>query len=107
MKKYLITNDTNSDRLEIDAEDETAARHWVINHLNLSLNWTIAEVSPVGRPVVIGDVADALIGLFGYALSDLTTNGALDRRKVNDVLTSLDAEQQAEALNYRRRKDAA
>jgi hypothetical protein len=49
MNRYLITNDTNDDRIELTAEDETAARHWVINHLDLSLNWTIAQVVEHGR----------------------------------------------------------
>jgi hypothetical protein len=39
--KYLATNDMNSDSYTFDTADDTAARDWVINHLNLSLNWTI------------------------------------------------------------------
>ena len=29
----------------IQANDSTEARHWVINHLDLSENWTVTEVN--------------------------------------------------------------
>jgi hypothetical protein len=42
--KFLITNETNRDCHQIVATDWTAARHWVINHVDLSLNWSIHRV---------------------------------------------------------------
>lgn len=31
------------DDIHFMAKDDTEARHWVINHLDLSLNWTVVK----------------------------------------------------------------
>jgi hypothetical protein len=100
MQEYLLTNDSNDDRLQISAEDETAARHWVINHLDLSRNWTITPVTDPRQAAEVGDLADGLIELYGYRLDDLTSNGTLDRDKVEAVRASLTPEQQARLTEY-------
>lgn len=46
------------------------------------------------------DLADALIDLFGYGLSDFTTDGNLDSAKVESVFRSLTSEQKAEVMAY-------
>ena len=51
MKQYtaITTNDKHSEggysRINFVASDETEARHWIINHLDLSLNWTVLQFS--------------------------------------------------------------
>lgn len=44
MAKYIATSKTGQ-TIEFTANDESAARHWVINHLDLSQDWRI-EVNP-------------------------------------------------------------
>jgi hypothetical protein len=45
IKKYHITNNTTIENYTILKESSEEARHWVINHLNLSLNLTIKETN--------------------------------------------------------------
>ena len=41
MRKYLITNNKDNERYNKEFENETEARHWIINHLDTSKQWTI------------------------------------------------------------------
>ena len=43
MTKYIITNNQDAERFVIDCKDSTEARHWVINHVDLSKDWNITE----------------------------------------------------------------
>ena len=40
---FQATSDKSNEVIVIQAKDSTEARHWVINHLDLSKNWTIKE----------------------------------------------------------------
>lgn len=42
MTIYTIKNTKNKDIYVKEFKDETDARHWVINHLDLSLDWKIS-----------------------------------------------------------------
>ena len=44
MNTYLITNNKNSDSYTKDFLDTSEARHWIINHLDLSNEWSINSV---------------------------------------------------------------
>ena len=44
MNTYLITNNKNSLSYTKDFSDISEARHWVINHLDLSNEWNIDQV---------------------------------------------------------------
>ncbi len=41
MNTYIASSDKLKREVVFKAENETEARHWVINHLDLSGNWTI------------------------------------------------------------------
>ena len=41
MKKFIIACQVEGIEYEIKAADAGEARHWVINHLDLSKEWTI------------------------------------------------------------------
>jgi hypothetical protein len=41
---FGLSNDKDSEVYTRQFEDETEARHWVINHLDLSKNWTITKL---------------------------------------------------------------
>ena len=41
MQKYCITNNEYNDRYNKEFENQTDARHWIINHLDTSKEWTI------------------------------------------------------------------
>ena len=41
MQKYWITNNEDSERYNKEFENSTEARHWIINHLDTSKEWTI------------------------------------------------------------------
>lgn len=41
MKLYDITNDKTQEKYNKAFLNETEARHWIINTLDLSLNWSI------------------------------------------------------------------
>ena len=41
MISCLIYNEKTKERYEGAFENTTEARHWIINHLDLSLNWVI------------------------------------------------------------------
>jgi hypothetical protein len=43
MNTYLITNNKNSDSYREDFLTMSEAKHWTINHLDLSNEWTIKE----------------------------------------------------------------
>jgi len=42
--KTFIAFDTNNNRHIFSAKDAIDAKHWVINHLDTSLLWTVREV---------------------------------------------------------------
>jgi len=44
MNTYLITNNKNSDSYTKDFLNTSEARHWIINHLDLSNEWSINPV---------------------------------------------------------------
>jgi len=44
MNTYLITNNKNSDSYTKDFSNTSEARHWIINHLDLSNDWSINSV---------------------------------------------------------------
>lgn len=41
MNKYLITNNKDNEKYYKTLENETEARHWIINTLDTSKEWTI------------------------------------------------------------------
>jgi len=41
MTKYVMTNNQDAERYIVDCKDTTEARHWIINHLDLSKKWEI------------------------------------------------------------------
>ena len=43
MTKYIMTNNQDTERFVIDCKDSTEAKHWVINHVDLSKEWNIKE----------------------------------------------------------------
>jgi hypothetical protein len=43
MIKYVITNNQDKERFVVDCKNSIEARHWIINHLDLSKNWNIKE----------------------------------------------------------------
>lgn len=43
MTKYIMTNNQDTERFVVDCKDSTEARHWVINHVDLSKEWNIKE----------------------------------------------------------------
>ena len=43
MTKYIMTNNQDAERYHIDCKDSTEARHWVINHVDLSKEWNIKK----------------------------------------------------------------
>lgn len=43
MKKFYATSNTGT-HYEFNASNISDARHWVINHLDLSQEWTIGEL---------------------------------------------------------------
>ncbi len=44
MINYTIKNGKNSKTYHRQFENVTEARHWIINHLDLSLNWNILRI---------------------------------------------------------------
>lgn len=38
-----MTNNQDAERFVVDCKDSTEARHWVINHVDLSKEWNITE----------------------------------------------------------------
>jgi len=40
---FEAVNEKTKENYVIQANDSAEARHWVINHLDLSLNWTVRE----------------------------------------------------------------
>ena len=45
MMTYTFINEKNSQKITKEFIDETEARHFVINHLDLSLDWQIFMVN--------------------------------------------------------------
>ena len=43
MTKYVMTNDKDAERYIVDCKDSTEARHWTINHVDLSKEWNIKK----------------------------------------------------------------
>ena len=43
MTKYIMTNNQDTERFVVDCKDSTEAKHWVINHVDLSKEWNIKE----------------------------------------------------------------
>lgn len=43
MKTYIISSEVARHEMVRNFKNETAARHWVIAHCDLSQNWTIEE----------------------------------------------------------------
>ena len=43
MTKYIMTNNQDEERYLVNCKDGTEARHWVINHVDLSKEWNIKE----------------------------------------------------------------
>ena len=40
-RSFLINNEKDNEHYIKEFEDSTEARHWIINHLDLSKGWTI------------------------------------------------------------------
>ncbi len=49
MTKYIMTNDQDAERYLVDCKDGTEARHWIINHVDLSKEWNIKEDNFVAK----------------------------------------------------------
>ena len=49
MTKYIMTNNQDAERFVVDCKDGTEARHWVINHVDLSKEWNIKEDNFVAK----------------------------------------------------------
>ena len=49
MTKYVMTNNQDAERFVVDCKDGTEARHWVINHVDLSKEWNIKEDNYVAK----------------------------------------------------------
>jgi len=49
MTKYIMTNNQDTERFVIDCKDSTEAKHWVINHVDLSKEWNIKEDNFVAK----------------------------------------------------------
>ena len=49
MTKYVMTNNQDAKRFIVDCKDGTEARHWVINHVDLSKEWNIKEDNFVAK----------------------------------------------------------
>ena len=49
MTKYIMTNNQDAERFVVDCKDSTEARHWVINHVDLSKEWNIKEDNFVAK----------------------------------------------------------
>ena len=49
MTKYVMTNNQDAERFVVDCKDGTEARHWVINHVDLSKEWNIKEDNFVAK----------------------------------------------------------
>jgi len=43
MKKYIIHDDKRTTHYCIELNNITEVRHWIVNHLNLSIHWNIKE----------------------------------------------------------------
>ena len=41
MEKYHITNKQDSENYIVELKDRVEVRHWIINHLDLSKDWSI------------------------------------------------------------------
>jgi hypothetical protein len=41
--KYIITNKKDNEHYYLKSKDSNEARHWVINHLDLSKEWKISD----------------------------------------------------------------
>jgi hypothetical protein len=54
MLQYKATNDKTGEEHIFQAHNSKYARHWVINHCDLSLNWTVKISNPkkCGRPKI-------------------------------------------------------
>ena len=44
LKNYIVTNDWTDDTYKRYNTTANTVRHWVINHLDIGLNWTITEI---------------------------------------------------------------
>lgn len=49
MTKYIMTNNQDEERYLVNCKDGTEARHWVINHVDLSKEWNIKEDNFVAK----------------------------------------------------------
>jgi len=49
MTKYVMTNNQDAKRYIVDCKDSTEARHWTINHVDLSKEWNIKEDNFVAK----------------------------------------------------------
>ena len=47
MQKYWITNNEDSESYNKEFENSTEARHWIINHLDLSKIWNVKTLKGV------------------------------------------------------------
>lgn len=43
MKEYIFTNETNSETHKQSFNNSEEAYHWLVNHLDLSLKWSVKE----------------------------------------------------------------
>jgi len=74
-----MTNNQDAERFVIDCEDSTEARHWVINHVDLSKEWNIKEDNFVVKNKIdvsyreIQDI-DNQWNVMSYILDCLTDN---------------------------------
>ena len=49
MTKYVMTNNQDAERYIVDCKDSTEARHWTINHVDLSKEWNIKKDNFVAK----------------------------------------------------------
>lgn len=47
----LITNEKDEEQYKREFENLTEARHWIINHLDLSKRWSITQIVDDGSGV--------------------------------------------------------
>jgi hypothetical protein len=44
IKDYVVTNDSTGEKYKRYNTTSACVRHWIINHLDISQNWTTTEI---------------------------------------------------------------
>ena len=61
--RVLITNDTDTEDHITEVKDYTEARHWIINHLDTSKQWSVQDITSASK---IQGLLDTLPDGFGF-----------------------------------------